>query len=166
MTDNLTARDLAISFAQVRASQSLREALHSLVALQSDRNKPNVLGVLDDDDRFVGLLTARLLFKSLLTLWMPGPSLREDDERLETELLTVIEERADLAVHDALIRGLPTAAPDDRLLTLIELVCDQRLEYLPVVENEKLLGVVPVTAIFLATARLALTQQDEGIRFE
>ena len=46
------------------------------------------------------------------------------------------------------------------------MVCDQRLEYLPVVEHEKLLGVVPVTAIFLATAKLALTQQDEGIRFD
>jgi len=40
------------------------------------------------------------------------------------------------------------------------------LEFLPVVDAGKVLGLVPVTAVFQATASLTLTPEHEGIRFE
>ena len=116
------------------------------------------------DDTYLGLLTARLLFKSLLTLWMPATSVRADEEQLQRELLDVVMERGQLEVRDALIRGLPVAAPDDRLLALIELCCDKRLEFVPVVDGRHVVGLVPATEIFAAAASLALTPEDEGIQ--
>ena len=43
---------------------------------------------------------------------------------------------------------------------LIEIGCDQRLEFIPVVEEGRFLGVVPITAVFQAAAGLALTPDD------
>ena len=41
-----------------------------------------------------------------------------------------------------------------------------RLEFLPVLEDGRAVGLVPVTALFRATAALALTPEDQGIRFD
>lgn len=167
MTENLVARDLMLtSFSTVRVDQTLAEAMAVLVENQDDADVPNALVVLDAEGGYVGLLTARLLFKSLLTLWMPARAVRKDDELLERELLTVVGDRSKLKVQDTLIRGLPTASPGDRLLALIDLACDQQLEFLAVVDGGCVLGLVPVTEIFQASASLALTPDDEGIQME
>ena len=42
----------------------------------------------------------------------------------------------------------------------------EQLEFVPVVDDGHVLGLVPVTAIFQAAAALALTPEDEGIRFD
>ena len=41
-----------------------------------------------------------------------------------------------------------------------------RLDFVPVTEQGKPVGLVPVTAIFQAVASIALTPEHEGIRFE
>ena len=167
MAENIIARDLMLAdFASIRSDQTLGEALHALIELQSREQTPNALVVLEKDSIYEGLLTARLVAKSLLALWMPEKAVREDELRLEKELLDVVQDRLHLKVHDALIRGLPTVAPDDRLLRLIEIGCEKRLEFVPVLDDGHVLGLVPVTAIFQAAAGLALTPEDEGIRFE
>ena len=38
------------------------------------------------------------------------------------------------------------------------------MEYIPVVENGRPLGVVPITAVFTEAAALALRPDDEGIQ--
>ena len=95
MTENIAARDLMFrTFTEVRADQTLGEAMRALVEAGADAAVPNVLAVVDDGGRFEGLLTARLILKSLLTLWMPSKALREDEMQLEEELLSLVEERS------------------------------------------------------------------------
>jgi CBS domain-containing protein len=167
MPDAVTAESLMLRhFERLRSDKCLRDAMHALVHVQSQDDIPNVLVVVDEHGEFEGLLTARLLFRSLLALWMPGHAVRSDPEQLDQALLQLVDDRADLAVHDALIRGLPVAAPGDRLLRLIRIATEHRLEFVPVVEDKAVLGLVPVTEVFRATAALALTPDDEGIRFE
>ena len=167
MADNIVARDLMLrDIERIDGERSLAEAMRTLVELQEDPARANALAVVDAEDRYDGLLTARLLLRSMLALWMPSKSLRDDPAVLHKELLDAVADRTHLHVHDALIRGLPTAAPDDRLLTLIEYGCDQKLEFVPVVDSGELLGLVPVTEIFQATAGLALTPEHEGIRMD
>ncbi len=167
MADNITARDLMLGeYASISSDRSLGEALAALVDLQKDSLRANALVAVDADGRFEGLVTAHLLCRSLLSLWMPAKSLREDSVKLTQELLTVVGDRNELKVHDTLIRGLPQVLPNARLLDLIDAACEQRLAFVPVVEDERLLGLVPITAVFQAVAALALTPEDEGIHFD
>ena len=165
MTKDITARDLMLhDVAGIDANKTLGEAMQKLVDLQADAEIPNALVVLDEYGNYEGVLTARLVCRSLLTLWMPGKTAHRDESLLEKELLEVVRERSRLKVHDTLMRGLPTAAPTDRLLLLIELACDRHMEFIPVVDRGRVLGLVPVTQIFQSAASLALTPEHEGIR--
>ena len=134
--------------------------------MQRQEKIPNALIVTDTSGAYEGLLTARLLARSLLSLWMPEKDVREDEDRLGEEFLDIVQNRLRMRVHDALIRSIPVVSPEDRLLRLIEVACDKRLEFIVVVEDGAVLGVVPVTGVFQATVSLALTPDDEGIRFD
>jgi len=167
MTENIVARHLMLeNLVEIQADSELHKAMGKLIELQDDPQIPTALIVIKADGLFEGVLTARLLFKSLLTLWMPGKAVREDVLLLEKELLSVVKERLQLRVQDTLVRGFPVAAPDDRLLTLIELGCDKRMEFIPVIEDGRAIGLIPIASIFHATANLALTPEDEGIRMD
>ena len=167
MARNVTARDLLVSGVRsLPGDRSLHQAMRALVDLQDDPALPNALLIVDADGNYQSVLTARLLLKSLLPLWMPSKAVRDDDAVLERELFALLAERGKLQVQDALIRGLPNVGPDARLLEMIGATCEQRLEYLPVVAAGKAIGVVPVNALFAATAGLALTPEHEGIRLD
>ena len=167
MADFIVASDLMLrSFERIDRDKSLGQAMQVLAGLQEQPTLPNALVVVDSGDVYAGILTARLMFTSLLTLWMPGRDVREDENLLTEALLEVVKDRAETSVRDALIRGLPTAVPGDRLMTLIELACDKQLEFVPVVERGKPLGLVPVTQIFQSAAALALTPEHEGIHLD
>ncbi len=167
MADVIRARDLLHSeFETVSADATLADVLAGLVAVQERSEIPNALVVLDAAGAYEGLLTSRLLARSLFALWMPVPAVKESEVRLHRELLDVVLERLHVPVRDALVRGIPVVSPDARLLEMIEAGAGAQLEFLPVVENGAALGLVPVTAVFTATASLVLTPGDEGIRFE
>ena len=156
MAEDIRARQLMLrDFAKIRPDQSLAEALEALVAVQRQEKIPNALIVTDTSGAYEGLLTARLLARSLLSLWMPEKDVREDEDRLGEEFLDIVQNRLRMRVHDALIRSIPVVSPEDRLLRLIEVACDKRLEFIVVVED-----------VFQATVSLALTPDDEGIRFD
>ncbi len=148
----------------IGADLSLDEARRQLIALQSDSAKPNALLVVEEDGRYAGILTARLLLKHLLGGSVPEGSPVSDEERWYDELLTASKRCALLKVREVLAPELPVVAPDDGLALMIKHACEQRMEFVPVVENGRPLGVVPITAIFTAAAALALRPDDEGIQ--
>ena len=167
MSQDVTAASLMVrDFAVIGADRTVRQAMWTLVETQADPAFPNALVVVDQEGNYLGLLTARLLLKSLLSLWMPPKSLRTDEVALERELLAAARDRCDLRVQDTLIRGLPVAQPEDRLLSLIRSSCEARLEFTPVVDHGRAIGLVPITEIFNAASSLALTPEDEGIQVE
>ncbi len=152
--------------AKICSDRSVGEAMTALRQLQDNASVANALVVVDAHGKYEGPLTARLLFQSMLSLWRPSAALRRDPAQLQQELLAVIQERADLRIHDTLIRGLPTATEQERIPALMELSCDQQLEYIAVVKDGQVLGLVPVTAILKAAASLALTPEHEGIHLD
>lgn len=167
MAENLRARDLMLaSFQTVPTDQTLREAMNALIEAAADPRQATALVVVNADGSYRGLLTPRLLFRVLLSLWMPAIDGDRDEERLQVEMLDVVQDRFHLRVTDALMHGLAMARPDDRLVQLIDRVCATRMEFIPVVDDNRAVGLVPVTAIFQAAATLALTPDQKGIRHE
>ena len=166
MADNVRAMDLALTdFASIDQGQRLAVAMTTLIELQGDPNRPKALIVNDAAGNYVGMLSARLLARVLVADWSPST---EDMSAaaLESELLEAVRRRLDLSVGEVLLKDLPKVAPDARLLEMIRATCERRIEYLSVVDGGRATGLVPVTAIFQATASLALTPDDEGIRFD
>lgn len=165
MGEHIVARDLMVhEVGGIRGDQTLAEAMQALVDLQAEKEIPNALVVLDEDGNYDGILTARLLCKSLATRTTSDEN--PAAQMPWTELFELVRRRSEMKVRDALNRDLPTVSPGDRLLSLIRLASDKRPEYLPVVDKGHVRGLVPVTRIFLATATLALTPGNEGIRFD
>jgi CBS domain-containing protein len=164
MAENLVARDMMLtSFKHIAEDQSLADALSALLEVASDPERATVLVVVHGDGSYAGLLTSRLFLRSLLALWMPGKDVRRDEERLTRELLGVVGDRLGIRVGDTMIRGLPTVGPDERLGRLIEKACDAQMEFLPVLEGRRAIGLVPVNGIFHAAASFALTPKHRGI---
>jgi CBS domain-containing protein len=163
--DRLTARDLITPHPETMASdRPLVEAIRRLVVGPAERTTPNAVVVVDDGGRYEGILTSKLVLRSLLSHWSPTEEVLGDRARLESDILEIVRDRAGLRVRDALVRGLPTAGPNDRLLDMIQQVTEAELEFLPVLEDGRAIGLVPVTELYYAVARLALTPDDEGIR--
>jgi len=162
MPDVIHARDLMRSeFAQVRTDQTVGEAMVALRAAQAEPDMPNALMVVDAEDRFVGMLTAKLLIRILVGSAESGGPVEN-----EAQLLDVASGRLSDRVGDALILDIPVVTPEDRLLTMIRRGLPTRLDFVPVVDDGKPVGFAPITAIFQSAASIALTPEHEGIRFD
>lgn len=157
MADQIIARDLMrADFERIRTDQTLGEAMAALRDTAREHRLPSALMVVDENDAFRGMLTAKLLIRILV-----GTGEVDD-----AALLQVASERRKERVGDNLIEGIPVVAPEDRLLTMIRRGVDTRLDFVAVVDDGRPVGFAPITAIFQAVAGIALTPGDEGVRFD
>ncbi len=158
VADNVTAQDLMrMSFLRLGQGHTLREALGVLRDPLATYHGPHTLLVLDSEGALAGMLTIRYLLKALLGDWVAeqkGLAGGFD----EVAMIHAVEKNLSRPLSDAMIGDIPTASPDDRLLTLMERVADKRLDCIPVVSEEggRVLGVLYLTDIFNAAAQLAL----------
>ena len=154
------------SFLKIPGDRPLREAISMLIHLPQGAEAPLILIVLDPDQdgNYLGYLTARLLFKSLLDQWGPFLPDRKDGSISEKAFLENFEGRLDSPVSNALTPNLPSVRRDVRILNMIQLVVSSKLEVLPVIEDGVICGVVTLKSIYLAAAGLALTSETQGIR--
>jgi CBS domain-containing protein len=161
MADGICARDvMRTDFLRVRIDQTLGDAMVALRGAQGEAGMPSALMVVDDDDQYRGMLTARLLIRLLAGGHEDG---RELDDMM---LLTVARDRLSTPIGDVLVEDIPVVGPADRLLTMIRRGAPMRLDFVPVVDAGRPVGFAPITAIFQAAAGMALKPEDEGIRFD
>lgn len=157
MADQIVARDLMrTDFQRIRTSETLGQAMAALRETQREHGTPSALMVVDEDDMFRGMLTARLLIRILIG----------DGEMDDAALLRAASERLHEQVGDTLLDGIPVVGPDDRLLTMIRRGVATRLDFVPVIDDGRPVGFAPITAIFQAVAGMALTPGDVGVRFD
>ena len=87
MAEDIRARDLMLrEFTKIRSDETLASVLDALVAVQGKKRIPNAVIVTNADGAYEGILTARLLAKSLFALWQPEQAVRDDDQRLDDRL--------------------------------------------------------------------------------
>tara|TARA_R110002072_G_scaffold87129_1_gene196557 strand:+ start:12217 stop:12705 length:489 start_codon:yes stop_codon:yes gene_type:complete len=161
MTEVIRARELMrTDFLRIRTEQTLRDAMVALRGTQGEAGMPSALMVVDNDGKYRGVLTARLLIRLL------AGGHDDEGEIDDMMLLASARDRLSTQIGDELVQDIPVVAPDDRLLTLIRRGAPMRLDFVPVVEDGRPVGFAPITAIFQAAAAMALTPEDEGIRFD
>ena len=161
--ENLEAKDLMRrSFLRLGSEHTLREALGILLATLKRPGGPRVLSILNPDGSFAGILTTRYLLKALVPDWVREDEAVPEEIEFEQHLLTTMRDKLDLQIQDAMNRDVSTVSPTDRLPLLIEKLRDKHAGCLPVLENERLVGIIYLTDVFNAAAGLALTSKDEG----
>lgn len=161
--ENLQARDLMRrSFLRLGSEHTLREALGILLATLKRPGGPRVLSILNTDGSFVGILTTRYLLKALVPDWVRDNKVEPEELKFEHHLLSSMREKLDLKIKDAMNRNISPVSPTDRLPILIDKLRDKHAGCLPVLENERLVGIIYLTDIFNAAAGLALTAKEEG----
>jgi len=164
MPDVIVARDLMLrEFTQFPVDGTLGEAMAALREAQAVESRPNALMVVDAGGDFVGMLTAKMLIRILVDT---DPESRGGAPKVDdAQLLQAVTQRLDRQVGSVLPET-PAVRSDARLMTMIRRGLPTRLDFVPVVDDRKPVGLVPITAIFQATASLALTPEHEGIRFD
>ncbi|NNC90196.1 MAG: CBS domain-containing protein [Akkermansiaceae bacterium] len=155
----ITARSLMkTDFRTIESDRPLREAMELLLDF-GDQRPPLPVVVMHADGSFAGLITPRALFKGLLRKLRP----EEVAALPEPDLLAAMDGQLDLPVAEAMVRDMPRAYLDDRLITLMKINCEHRQEFTPVLEDDRVLGIIYLTDIFHAAASLAITHDAEGI---
>lgn len=164
MPEHTEARHLmTTTFPTVVATATVREALRPMLVPATGGDDLAAVVVVDEDGRYVGLLTPRLAVKGALALWMPDPIDDEHDAGGDRGLTAVLAARLDEPVRAVLVHGVPTVAPGDRLVRVIDTIARRRFDSLAVVEDGRPVGVVTIARVFEAASDLALTPGDEGI---
>ena len=159
MAENLTARDLmGASFLQLPADAPLREALALLLGPGAAPKGAQTLVVTAPDGSLRGLLTPRSLLRALVGS-LPPDEAAGDDAAFERAMLRALAARLGAPVGELAFRDVPRAAPTDRLLHLMELIGDRRLESVPVTEGGRVVGLVTLADVFSAAASLALAPE-------
>jgi len=109
----------------LRRNERLKVA-DELMRMERIRHLP----VLDDDDRLAGLVSQRDLFRSALARTLGY------GEHAQDKLL------AQISVKEVMTNDPVTVAPDTPLASAARLMLDRKLGYLPVVEHERLVGIL------------------------
>jgi CBS domain-containing protein len=158
MAENIVARDLMKRvFLRLGAGHTLNEALGILLDPQNREKGPRILIVLNPDGGFAGTLTTRYLLKALLPVWVTDEGEAADTAAFEQRLLLAMRDKLGMRVGEAINRNIPVVGPDERLPKIVKIMQERRLDCLPVIENDRVIGVIHITDLFNAAAGLALS---------
>ncbi|MFW5864169.1 MAG: HPP family protein [bacterium] len=152
------------SFLRLGAAHTLHEALGILLDPQTRDKGPRILIVLNPDGTFAGTLTTRYLLKALLPVWVTDEGGAADSLEFEQRLLQSMQEKLGTKVSEAINRNIPAVSPEERLPRIMKIMQERRLDCLPVIEKDRVLGVIHITDLFNAAAQLALSSFGERER--
>jgi len=108
-------------------------------------NRIKGVPVIDKDDNLIGIITMTDLLKILrdINYWSniekvkPGIGIKEG----------LIKEKDSLVVEQKMAKGVKTVSEDDTIERVVDLMCTHNIHTIPVVKNNKLIGVIGVTDI-------------------
>lgn len=137
---NLAKESMSASFTTLRSGDPVKQALDSF-GRKTGTVIPDVVYVLDREDRFLGVVTKQDLIRAAQDK-NPGQSLSWKDLTQNPEWLP----RQTLG--ETLPRGSTiTAGPDDNLTQLAHRMMTHKLRHMPVVQNEKVIGTIRLNDI-------------------
>lgn len=163
---NLHVKDIIISiddYPNILIGAPVGEAIHLMHHVLEDRDKYRNILVLDDDDKLMGYLSLRDLIRSVgpgylhkVTTGIKGNQPFQAIQQDFSALSLIWEERFTEKLHDELSKPVTQhmtlindhVSPDDHITKCIHLMLLDDVLMLPVVENEKVLGVVRLVDIF------------------
>ncbi len=165
MAENVLAKDFMIrTFRRIAPDRPLGEAVDLLRDSVAEEDGARVVAVIDGDGSFLGILTPRSVLGALVRDWRPESGSGGDPTRLEAGLLEAVRARLARPSREGILPDVPGFAPADRLLRLMKGMSDRRLEWAPVVEEGRILGIIRLRDVFRVAASIALAPETENER--
>lgn len=145
-------------FLRIGPEHTLREALGLFLYGEERKMDTGAIVVIDTEGEYAGLLTPDALVRGFVDI--------NETELSYEGYLKGIDERLPATVDTVMEKELPVLARDTGLPEIIKKMGAGHYECLPVVEENRVVGLVYVTAVFRETADHALTPGDDGINLD
>lgn len=146
----ITAKDIMVTtFDKIHQDASVDQVIKMILngKIRKSGHKTVSLIVVDDLGNLCGVITMfDLLFHlrpGFLNCGIDGHELSWDGQ-----LAKLIPELKEKKVHQVMSRTTTCASPDDHLMVVLDRMVKKRYRRLPVVEDNKLLGVVYISDIY------------------
>lgn len=143
----------------VLPTSTVKEAVGLLkCGKRGDNNKGvNAVIVIDDNNKLVGMITMSHILKAIIPFYMEMAHLSEFAwEGLFERMCHKIENRL---VSDLMEKNVITIGPEANIFEISELMLKKRIRRLPVVENDKVVGIVYRKELFF---KIVDTMLDKG----
>lgn len=139
----ISAKDIMIKEIEViKATAPIKEAVYRIFhgKTRDTGHKTVSLIVTDEFGKLVGVISLfDILYHFRPEFLNYG---LETVEKWSGRLMPLLEQFKNLTVEQAMSTPVMTIAPDDHLMVIIDTMVKKKLRRLPVVENDKVLGVV------------------------
>ena len=168
-----TARELMVpleAYPHVAEDCTLGEALHTMscahIHMHGESSQPRMLLVFDANNVLIGMLRRRDILRGLSPRWFFGADSSHPEDVFDTDLdhnisevlsdkaVSRFRERAEFSICDYVqgISGVVEA--DDSLIRLVNVMVKKGYHMLPVVDEERALGVVRSVEVMWAVREL------------
>lgn len=159
-----------VSYPHVRDDASLYEALQrmsgALIKNHGETSLPRILLVFDAEEVLIGMLRRRDILRGLSPRWFFGPQEQHSEDFTDSDMdhnisevladkaVSRFHERARLPVTDY-IQGISGVVDSDSsLIRLVNIMVKKGYHMLPVLEDEKVIGVVRSVEVMWAVNEL------------
>ncbi len=149
---------------------SIRDAIELMKNFQIDidgrKSLPRIILVMDKKDRLVGLVRRRDIFRGLEPNFLKGRQLQYSRKLFDIKidpnlaemsfdsLLNNMKSRAEAPISDVMIRDIYTIDYGDNITKAINLMVENNISLLPVMNEEKAVGVLRSVDIFHEIAKV------------
>ena len=161
MSSTTTAADLLTKrFLRISTEHTLSEMLSIILYGEQKKHDTGAIVLINPEAEFAGIVTHNTLMTAL------SPSLKEDRSSYESSeaFFKAVDARLHLNVTDFVSpEDWPSARLNTPLAKLAKIASEHECECIPVIEDNRVEGLVYLTDIFAATAGVALTPETEGI---
>ncbi|MBW1722593.1 MAG: CBS domain-containing protein [Deltaproteobacteria bacterium] len=155
------ARDIMVQdYGKIRPEASVREAVRMIFQgkVRESGYKPFGILVIDEIDRLVGMVS---MHDILYHLRPPYLNYAFDSFHVwEEDIDQHLAQFNDLKVEQIMSAPVITVTPEVPLMTLVDLMVKKRARRLPVLEGEKVLGVVYLSDVFFHLCKSWLDASD------
>jgi CBS domain-containing protein len=159
-------------YPHVSQDSTLRDAIleieNAALDVYGRKSLPRVLMVTDDDGRLVGIMRRRDILHGLMPSFMSARTMDYRHKLFDVavdpnlselsfeRLLEGMQSRADKKVQDFMITDVKTVDYDANITTVIFEMVDGNIPLLPVLLNEKVVGIVRSVDVFHEVVRLVM----------
>lgn len=148
-------------FLRISTDHTLREALGLVLHGESKGYETAAIVVINYEGELAGILTHEAIIRGIT-----GAGSIDDLPEEQIEFLARVESHFDERVSLVMNTAVPRIAPETPLAELIHKISRGKHECLPVIEADRVVGLVFASDVFLAAADLALTNESEDMLLE
>ena len=147
-------------FLRISTAHTLREAMGLILYGEERDMDTGAIVVIDQEGNYAGILTPRYVIRGL------SKSAAEEKHLHAEGFVESVEHHLSDKIDTVMDRELPKLDKDSSFSTIVRLISSQKYECLPVLDENRVVGLVYASDVFKTAANLALTPGQKGISLD